>query len=337
MKFSILMPVFNTSLFLDEAIQSVLNQSYGDWELIVLNDGSTDDSETIILKYANLSSKIRYYKQSNKGLLQTRRKLIELSSGEYIVFIDSDDKLVFNHLEKINNVIALHNPEIVLFKYKALKGAKLTEYNLELCNEKGSSCMVDNHLKIYSHLVGSTKLNNLVCKVIQSNFFKNDPTNYLIFGNLKNGEDLLQSIPLLFRAKKIFFLNESLYIYRQHNTSMSKVYDPKTINDIITVNNFLKKYLLSIPKIHYYKKSNLYIHTFILKILVHYKISLNNSQFLTFIKELNSSLEKIDKSFKYFSIKLILINFSIRSNFILLIITIFKRFIHLLKKFNKYE
>lgn len=89
-KVSILMPVYNAEQYLAEAIDSILNQTFGDWELILINDGSTDSSEDIISRYKD--NRISYYKNSeNKGLIYTRNRLIEIAGGEYIAFLDSDD------------------------------------------------------------------------------------------------------------------------------------------------------------------------------------------------------------------------------------------------------
>ncbi|MFT3992672.1 MAG: glycosyltransferase family 2 protein [Dysgonomonas sp.] len=89
-KVSVLMPVYNAQKYLAEAIDSIIAQTYSDWELIIINDGSTDDSENIILSYKD--SRIKYSKNTqNRGLIYTRNKMIELASGEYLAFLDSDD------------------------------------------------------------------------------------------------------------------------------------------------------------------------------------------------------------------------------------------------------
>lgn len=87
------MPVYNAGQYLAQAIDSILNQTFRDWELILINDGSTDNSEEIILRYEQYEdSRIYYYKNpENKGLIYTRNLLIEKADGKYIAFLDSDD------------------------------------------------------------------------------------------------------------------------------------------------------------------------------------------------------------------------------------------------------
>lgn len=89
-KVSVILPVYNAAPFLKEAIDSIVNQIYTDWELIIINDGSTDSSEEIILDYTD--TRFRYYKNdANIGLIATLNKAIALSSGEYIARMDADD------------------------------------------------------------------------------------------------------------------------------------------------------------------------------------------------------------------------------------------------------
>lgn len=89
-KISVLMPVYNAQKHLGEAIDSIIKQRYQDWELIIINDGSTDDSEDIILSFSD--SRIKYYRnEGNKGIVYTRNRMIKMAQGQYIAFLDSDD------------------------------------------------------------------------------------------------------------------------------------------------------------------------------------------------------------------------------------------------------
>lgn len=88
---SVIMPVYNSSQYLDEAIQSVINQKYQHWELICVDDGSTDDSLEILERYQNENINIRIYSQKNSGPAQARKIAISQSKGEYICYLDSDD------------------------------------------------------------------------------------------------------------------------------------------------------------------------------------------------------------------------------------------------------
>lgn len=89
---SVVMPVYNASQYLAEAIESIVSQTFTDWELIIIDDGSTDDSKLIIKRYAQSDKRIRYYKnEQNMGVIRTLNKGINLSTGKYIARMDADD------------------------------------------------------------------------------------------------------------------------------------------------------------------------------------------------------------------------------------------------------
>lgn len=103
-KFSVIMPIYNCTDFLDKSIQSVLYQDYDNWELILIDDGSTDNSLDICLKYQKNDKRITVISQKNEGPSVARNKGLELANGDYIVFLDSDDWLdnnLFKYIAKI--------------------------------------------------------------------------------------------------------------------------------------------------------------------------------------------------------------------------------------------
>lgn len=108
---SVLMPVYNAELFLREAIESVLNQSFTDFELLIINDGSTDKSKTIIESYKD--SRIRLVNQPNHGLVYTLNKGIDLAEGKYIARMDADDASLPNRLERQVDFLEV-NTEVAL-------------------------------------------------------------------------------------------------------------------------------------------------------------------------------------------------------------------------------
>src|SRR5690554_6463831 len=96
---SILMPVFNAEKWLSETIESVLAQVYSNWELIIVDDGSSDSSFAVAQSFAKKDSRIKVYKQENKGACAARNTAFELSKGEYIQYLDADDLLSKNKIE----------------------------------------------------------------------------------------------------------------------------------------------------------------------------------------------------------------------------------------------
>lgn len=109
---SVLMPVFNSELFVTEAIESILHQTFKDFEFLILDDASTDKSFEIVKDFEKKDSRIKvYHNEKNLGVVESRNKLINLARGKYIAWIDSDDIALGNRLEKQVNFLEEH-PEI---------------------------------------------------------------------------------------------------------------------------------------------------------------------------------------------------------------------------------
>lgn len=118
MKFSIIVPVYNSANFLPDCLAGVKNQSFDDWELIFIDDGSTDGSRTILDGYARSDDRIHVFHQENSGQFFAREKGIAMSKGEYILFLDSDDDLMPDCLEKLYEVICESKPDMIMFAYR---------------------------------------------------------------------------------------------------------------------------------------------------------------------------------------------------------------------------
>ena len=120
-KFSIIVPIYNKEKYIERCIKSILNQTMQDFEIIILNDGSTDKSEEVLLKYINKNKeKIIYFKQDNHGIAQTRNNAIEKVTGEYFLFIDADDYIENNLLEKLNYITIEEKIDIVKYKMNVI-------------------------------------------------------------------------------------------------------------------------------------------------------------------------------------------------------------------------
>lgn len=147
---SVVIPVYNTQGELRRCLDSVLNQSLADFELILVDDGSTDDSPHICDEYANRDSRIKVQHQQNKGVSNARNAGILHSTGDFITFIDSDDWVEANHLEMLKGKIEgaelsmtgiiQHSDNKV--SMDAMKGNECTDLKsiIELCTRMGSTC-----------------------------------------------------------------------------------------------------------------------------------------------------------------------------------------------------
>lgn len=127
---SIIVPVFNVSAYVSRCIKSVLNQTYRKLEVILIDDGSTDNSSEICKEYAKIDDRIRFISQSNSGLSVTRNRGIDLATGQYILFLDSDDYLAQDALENLVKYLGNTEPDLITstFVWKVSESGEQSKY-----------------------------------------------------------------------------------------------------------------------------------------------------------------------------------------------------------------
>ncbi|QNG60201.1 glycosyltransferase family 2 protein [Bacillus sp. PAMC26568] len=153
-KVSIIVPIYNKEKYISKTISSVLNQTYNNFELLLINDGSTDKSEDIILKFVKEDSRIKYIKQENQGVSAARNKGIDAAKGDYISFLDADDlyhkrfvELMLREIENKNvcycGSYVIKNNRVKKVKNNFITGNILRDYLLGRCNPNMNSWMIN--------------------------------------------------------------------------------------------------------------------------------------------------------------------------------------------------
>ncbi len=133
--FSIILPTYNRAHFLPDAIDSVIRQTYKNWELIIVDDGSTDNTKEVVNKYLQKHSSIEYVYQENRERSAARNKGISMASGAFICFLDSDDAFASNHLQEFYSLIEENNIEpAVYFSGMQLNGIEIPVQYIETKN-----------------------------------------------------------------------------------------------------------------------------------------------------------------------------------------------------------
>lgn len=247
MKFSILIPVYNVEKYLEQCVESLLNQtSNGGYEIILVDDGSTDSSGRICDGYAKeYPGKIRVIHKKNEGLVSARQAGIEAAGGEYSLFVDSDDFIENNLLEAVNDCINRNgNPDMVIYSFRYYSNGKSTERKATLA-AKETVFTADNKKLIYEALISTAFINSLWTKALKTEILKNDPTDYSLYYDKNMAEDSFRSIHLLTAADKIVYINEHLYNYRTNEESVSRSFRPETISkkNTLYVYERFKEYL----------------------------------------------------------------------------------------------
>ena len=208
MKFSIIIPVYNVEKYIDKCIHSVLCQTNKDYEIILIDDGSTDNSGNIIDSYKNEKC-ISVYHKNNGGLSDARNYGIEKACGDYLLFIDSDDFLCScNCLEKISCVIDNFHPDVIQYKKIYWYSEDNIKYDGEL--KEG---IYFNVLNLLSDLNRESAVSVSSCdKAIKRELvFKNN----LRYIKRLLSEDIMFTYHLFFYVDSMYLLNENIYAYRQ--------------------------------------------------------------------------------------------------------------------------
>lgn len=208
---SVIMPVYNAEKFLEKSINSILCQSFKDFELILVNDGSTDSSGEICEKYASLDARVVLYHQENSGVSCARMKGLYESKGHYIIHCDSDDWINFNMLELMYKGAIENNADLVYCDYiKYSKNSK----PVKVYHDK-----IRNAEHFISELLYYKVWGVLWNKLIKRELIFENGVNFDV--NVNMWEDLLFVIKCLKFSKKIYYVNDFLYHYNINETSIT--------------------------------------------------------------------------------------------------------------------
>lgn len=219
MLFSVVVPVYNVEKYLLECLNSIANQTFDDYEVILVDDGSTDSSGKICDDFCATHNKFKVFHKQNEGLLKTRLFGRTKMNGEYMISVDSDDFIATNSFEILNNYIEKYNrPDVICFNKYIYEDGKTVVPSDALKEEKIYN---DNKEKIYIETIRTYMFNNLVTKAIRCDLLRKDNTDYSKF--CKNqGEDICASLFVIFNAKNILLITNFLYFYRQNTLSITR-------------------------------------------------------------------------------------------------------------------
>jgi len=239
---SIVLPAFNAEKTIYELLKSILAQSFQDWELIVIDDGSTDKTFEILKEFSKIESRITVITQENKGYRSVRNTGLEVAKGEYVTFIDSDDRLLPNFFESALMELELFRVEMLITGYNIINedGKKIKEI-------KYSSLLSENVFdEVGSRLIGSApSLSDSIMPVVWSNFYSTSiiKENFVRFQESTEivSEDLYFNLEYLKYIERIKVSEIIGYEYRIHNNSITQLEDREKIFLQLAMINLLTK------------------------------------------------------------------------------------------------
>lgn len=233
MKFSFIVPVYNTNKYLDQCVKSLLVQKGADFEILLVDDGSTDNSGEMCDKFAEKYPKtVRVIHKANEGLLLTRRRGFHEAKGDWFICIDSDDFADASLLETVVETITRHHPDMVMYNFEYINNEGIiSKSRLDLQNES----VYEGEAKqdVYAKRLLSDDINNMWSKAIKRENVDID-ADYSTCGIRNMCEDAIQVLPLFTHARKIVYLSMPLYRYRkgQESITSKRSYDSWTASKI---------------------------------------------------------------------------------------------------------
>lgn len=212
--FSIVIPVYNAENKISRSIQSIINQTFVDWELVLVDDGSNDNSLNICNEFSSADTRIRVFSQTNQGVSSARNLGLRLSKGRYVTFVDADDWLVSNALQIYNDVINSNNPDILKSGY--IRDYSNNRQEVVVCEKMFyETSKADMLRRVNDTRYWGYVWNSVYRRSIVNNLCFDEDISWL--------EDHIFSLKAFLKSKSMILIPETLYHY--------------TINDEISLSN----------------------------------------------------------------------------------------------------
>lgn len=263
---SVIIPVYNVEIYIGRCLESVLNQSYSNLEIICIDDKGKDDSCKIVEKYMQEDSRIMLYRnEENLGLGASRDKGLQCCTGEYVTFIDSDDYIESGYIERFYKETVNQNYDVIIGGYIRKNGSALKKYKV-----------ADNELAVMNF--------DTSCAKLYRTDFLND--NNLNFRGIRRYEDGLFTMSLMLCSPKYKVIDYSGYFYTLNPNSITKTQKNRSTL-YFEYSRELKKYLQNNLELVPPEKMDLFSYTYCVKIIVNALYNGRGSDFRT-MKEIHS-------------------------------------------------
>lgn len=228
--FSICVPVYNVEDYLDQCVESLLSQKGDDFEIILVDDGSSDGSPAKCDTYRAMNPNVvRVIHQDNAGLFRARRAAFAAARGDYVVCVDSDDMLRGDALPAIREAIETTSAEVVFFDWSRESDFSRDRDGLGIC-EPGKTVAVSKG-DVLSLLFSSRKVNNMCMHAVRRNCIDLESAMRMD-RRLQYGEDLYWSIPIYEKSSTFAYVAEPLYYYRPNDKSITHTFSASREEDV---------------------------------------------------------------------------------------------------------
>lgn len=242
-KFSIIIPIYNVEKYLNKCVESVLNQTYPNIEVILVDDGSTDNSGKICDEYAQKDTRIKVIHKENGGAGSARNEGLKHANGQYISLIDGDDWISADLFEDACEALKQDPLDIFCFDYYEATEKQFVEKHTWLSEGYYDKSRMEK--EIYPNLIrninGKRVPPNLCFKIFARNLY--EKFQNIVDSSIRIGEDECVCLPCVYNANNIYISHKCYYYYRQNNLSVTKARKEYPWTDIPLRVNTYRKYL----------------------------------------------------------------------------------------------
>ena len=234
---SIIIPVYNAEPYLRQCLDSVLGQTFTNFEVVLVNDGSTDNSGFICQEYARLDSRFKYFEKENGGVSDARNSGLDLARGDYVTFLDADDFLFEDYLEKLYIATTLSNADIMIGGYSRFDGSDFYFYKDHFKRDSLVSFTSTQAIQFLDSMLDIQFFNfSTACgKLFKRTLFKE-----LRFPLGRYAENQFVMWKLYLNAERIYAFNGDSYVYRDNNEGLSSVFSVKHLDHIDALEERIK-------------------------------------------------------------------------------------------------
>lgn len=294
---SIIIPVFQAAEFLEETIKSVINQTYKQWELILVDDGSTDVSGDICDKYALNDCRIHAYHKKNGGQSSARNYGLSLAKGQYIYMMDNDDTINVDAISTLVYLIEEYHTDIAACSYNVINENGIISHSYHSMNkfyfnnQQGMEHFLDRTIDVY-----------VWTKMYKKEFlFENN----ILFEEKRSDEDFLFNIQTFHNANSIIYYDYPIYLYKERINSTCRQFPQKKLHKYIEDTLYRTKKIEQITKKYYpqqlylAKRQTIDYMFRLIGAIIKNNVSYKNSQFYTILKNIKNNRRQAIKE-RYF-------------------------------------
>lgn len=242
---SVIIPVYNVYPFLSEALDSVVNQSYPNLEIILVDDGSTDGSGNVCDTYASADERIKIIHQENKGLSTARNVGLNMATGDAVVFLDSDDKYHQDYVKNMLVAMVLEKADLVVCKFATSETSKKMEFGRKDVAHPLIGKGIYGRKECLCELV-----NNRINNSVWNKMYKRKLWDGIRFPDGHIYEDLDTTFRIINKCDRVCVIEEILYLYRKRNGSIINSVSTEKINDRLLARSHLDSFIIdNIPEL----------------------------------------------------------------------------------------